>query len=366
MKIALVNSRKPRHVCPDEPWLTTTMALGYAIAKANHTLVASVGSTAYEAALFGAAKGAGNIEVFATQNDEARTRSCLPASTTPNQIYAHALNGSDVQRDHAIIEAADLVIAVAIRAGGHMETLLQSRWRAGKPTQVVRPDENTVLWRGNRHLVDLGVPDVDAELLGPAREWIARRPVVRQEKIEWTRFFPTWRQAPLETPTLAHFTRGTEGPWPGQSPADHWEDLWAGGLRARRNAPATLQRILETSKLLGSGRLIRGTFPVVSLTAVSPEKILELHRYRAHLIRWDFEPWGIIFDRNWLVRKNARPVKYLPGAAYRDLAVDEKPFFQKHEPPKCDYSAEEEWRIVGDLDFSDAPRDAVRLMIGDD
>lgn len=366
MKIALVNSRKPRRVCPDEPWLTTTMALGYAIAQANHTLIASVGSAAYEAALFGAAKGDGNIEVFATPNDEARAWSCLPASTKPNQIHLHLVNGPDVQRDYAIIDAADLVIAVAVRAGGQMETLLQSRWRAGKPTQVVRPDETTVLWRGTRNLVNLGIPEVNAELLGPAREWVARRPVVRHEKIDWTRFFPTWRQAPLATPTLAHFTRGTEGPWPGQSPADHWEDLWAGGLRACRDAPATLQRMLETSTLLGSGRLIRGAFPVVSLTAVSPEKILDLHRYRAHLIRWDFEPWGIIFDRNWLVGKNVRPVKYLPGASYRGLTADEKPFFQKHEPPKCDYAAEEEWRIVGDLNFSDAPRDAVRLMVGDD
>jgi hypothetical protein len=89
-----------------------------------------------------------------------------------------------------------------------------------------------------------------------------------------------------------------------------------------------------------------------------------LRRYRSHLIRWDFEPWGIVFDRDWLVRCGARPVNYLPSQSFKKLEEHEQPFFQKHEPPECDYSAEEEWRIQGDLDFSAAPPDAIRLVLG--
>lgn len=365
MKIALVNSRKPRRVCPTESWLSWTMALGYAIARAGHTLCTSVGTLGYEAALFGAAMGGGSLEVFVSENEPAHLTNYLPSAAQLNCLITHRSGSSDVQRDRDVIDAAELVIAVAIRAGGHMESLLRARWDAGKPVQVVRHEEQTATWRGSRNLANLGVPDVDTQLLTLAQENMACRTMVSPEQLDWTRFFPSWRETPLTTPTLAHFTRSTDGPWPGQSPAEYLEDLWIGGTRARRDAPATLMRILQSSTIVGSSRLIRGAFPVVSLTAISPEQVHALHRYRAHLIRWDFEPWGIVFDRNLLVQKNAHAVKYLPSSSYRNLPAEEKPYFQKHEPPHCDYSAEEEWRIVGNLDFSTAPRDAVRLVLGE-
>ncbi len=364
MKIALVNSRKPRRVCPDESWLSWTMALGYAIARAGHTLCTSVGTLGYEAALFGAAMGNGDIQVFVPTDESRLVSECLPASTRTNARITCVAVDSAIQRDREIIEGADLVIAVAIRSGGHMESLLRDRWRAGKPTQVVRPEEQGAVWQGSRYLINQGVPDVDTSLLMQANEWKARDHVRPREYFDWSWFFPTWREAPLTGPTLAHFTRSTDGPWPGQSYSDYLQDLWQGGLRAQRDGAAALWRIVSHYQVLGSSRLIRGAFPVVSLTAVSPDKIGELHRYRAHLIRWDFEPWGIVFDRNWLVQKNAHAVKYLSSSSYRNLPAEEKPYFQKHEPPHCDYSAEEEWRIVGNLDFSTAPRDAVRLVLG--
>jgi hypothetical protein len=135
-------------------------------------------------------------------------------------------------------------------------------------------------------------------------------------------------------------------------------------VRARRDASAALRRILQSSVLKASSRLIRGRSPAVSFTAVSPDRIEELHRYRAHLVRWDFEPWGIVFDRDWLAKRHARPVEYLPSASFSLLASADRPWFQKHEPPACDYSKEEEWRIIGDFDFADAPKDAVRLVLG--
>jgi hypothetical protein len=135
-------------------------------------------------------------------------------------------------------------------------------------------------------------------------------------------------------------------------------------MRARRDASAALWRILQTCTLQASSRLIRGHFPVVSFTAVSPARIDELHRYRSHLVRWDFEPWGIVFDRDWLAKQNAHPVRYLPSTAFRNLAPTEKALFQKHEPPDCDYSMEEEWRIAGDFHFAHAPKDVVRIVCG--
>jgi len=347
-----------------------TMALGYAVARRGFTLCTSVGTIGYDAALFGAAMGGGQIEAFVRPGDETEVLERLPPGTSPNLIAIRSLVANDesveLQRDRAVMDAADVVIAVAIRAGGHMESLLRNRFHSGKRLSVVVPADKGPLWRGTQKLVELGAAPVDEDLLHFVRESMMYRMSIQTttEKRDWASHFPLWRDAPLSSPTLAHFTRAAQGAWPGQSQGEYLEDLWFGGDRARRDAPAALWRILGSSTLRASARLIRGGFPAVSFTAVSPEQIAELHRYRPHLVRWDFEPWGIVFDRDWLAKRNARPVKYLPSSAFKNLEPNEKAWFQKHEPPDCDFSMEEEWRILGDFNFADAPRDAARLVLG--
>lgn len=367
MKIAIVNSRKPRTFHPDDRWLQWTMALGHAIAKQGHTLCTSIGAIGYDAALFGAAMGNGQIKVFVTRDEERKLHEFIPQSMATNLWITRVLAGSDVhvdgQRDREVINDADLVIAVAIRSGGYMESLLKTRFLAGKDVQIVVP-ESTPLWRGSQNLLELGVPFVAEDIRQLVEVRLKQRTMVCSDELDVLHSFLSWKEAPLAVPTLAHFTRDASGPWPGQSNAEYLEDLWHGGWRACRDARAALSRIVTSRRINASGRLIRGCFPVVSLTAVLPERIADLRRYRSHLIRWDFEPWGIVFDRDWLIQCGARPVHYLPSQSFKKLEEHEQPFFQKHEPPDCDYSAEEEWRIQGDLDFSAAPPDAIRLMLG--
>ncbi len=369
MKIALLNSRKPRRFGPDEPWLRSTLRLGYEIARQGHVLCTSVGTIGYECALFGAAMGGGSIEAFVSPDAASSVMDCLPPKTASDERLSIRFLSSDsaeqpnaeVARDRAVMDAADLVIAVAIRAGGHMESLLRARFDQGKLVQVAAPWDDGPLTRGNRRLAESGVPHIDPSLLHALQD---QESFVEVEHRPWDSFFPEWKTSRLSGPTLAHFTRAAEGPWPEQTRGEYLEDLWYGGMRARRDGEAALRRILTMGTLRASSRLIRGGHAVVSLTAAAPERIGELYRYRPHLVRWDFEPWGMVFDRDWLVKQGARPVHYLPGSSFRTLSTDERPWFQKHEPPGCDYSMEEEWRVLGDLNFADAPRDVVRIVAG--
>lgn len=343
------------------------MALGHAIAKQGHTLCTSIGNIGYEAALFGAAMGDGKTNVFVKRDEERSVAECIPPRAVTNLLTTRVLAASDVhvdvQRDRDVLDDADLVIAVAIRSGGQMESLLKTRFWAGKNVQVVVP-ESSAMWRGSQNLLELGVPLVAEDIRQIAEETLKLREMARLDEPNVFQSFLSWKEAPLAKPTLAHFTRSASGPWPRQSNAEYLEDLWHGGRRACRDARAALARIVQFRRINASGRLIRQGYPMVSFTAVSPERIADLRRYRSHLIRWDFEPWGIVFDRDWLLRCGARPVNYLPSQSFKKLEEHEQPFFQKHEPPECDYSAEEEWRIQGDLDFSAAPPDAIRLVLG--
>ena len=342
------------------------MRLGYEIGRQGHVLCSSVGTIGYECALFGAAMGGGTIEAFVSPDAASSVMDCLPSKTACDQrltirFVPSAQANPELARDRAVMEAADLVIAVAIRAGGHLESLLRARFNQGRLVQVVAPWDDGPLTRGNRRLAESGVPLIDRELLRAVQE---PESFVETKHRPWDSFFPEWKTSRLSGPTLAHFTRAVDGPWPGQTRGEYLEDLWYGGMRARRDGEAALRRILNMGTLQASSRLIRGGHAVVSLTAAAPERIGELYRYRAHLVRWDFEPWGIVFDRDWLVEQGARPVHYVPGSSFRTLSTEERPWFQKHEPPACDYSVEEEWRVLGDLNFAAAPRDVVRIVAG--
>ena len=85
--------------------------------------------------------------------------------------------------------------------------------------------------------------------------------------------------------------------------------------------------------------------------------------FRAHLSRWDFEPYGIAFQRNAFLRKfGARPVVYGGEAEWQSMDEDEKPYFQtrKSSSEKIDWQTEKEWRVIGDLDLNlVGPEDAV-------
>ena len=369
MRVAILNSRKPRGIEPDAPWLRHTLRLGHAVCARGHILRTSLGSLPYEAALYGAARNGGQIEIVTAQADARdQLASLVPAG------FAHATQvsfelspagdgGDGPLRDRAVIDGADLAIAVSVRAGGHMESLLRSRWRDGRSVQVLPPGLRDNLAGGNRRLLESGVPALDPmwclAIEQPALPALHRPPAFDHR-------FMRWSNAPLAGPTLSHFTRACDGPWPDQSRSDYLEDLWQGGEHARRDACAALRRILATGSLRASGRLIRGGYPVISFTAVHPDELSHLQRYRPHLLRWDFEPYGLVFDRDWLSTRGARPVHYLPAGAFQSLPPSDRPWFQKHEPPGCDYSAEQEWRIAGDLAFAGAPADAIRIVMPDE
>jgi hypothetical protein len=263
-----------------------------------------------------------------------------------------------------VISGADLVIAVAVRRGGNMEALLRARWEAGGAVQVMPPFGPATETDGNRRLIERGLPRLEPDRLALLEDLDAPGPWVHDDAQPDPRIdaVEPWTPGDAGRPMLFHYTRACEGPWPDQTRREYLEELWDGG--GHRDAAATLRRILRTGRLIASGRLIRGGYPVVSLTPVPPSILAELHRYRRHLIRWDFEPYGIAIDREWLEWQGAAPVHYLPPEAFAALPELERPWYQKHQPPRCDYSAEQEWRWRGDLELDAVPRWAMRRVEG--
>ncbi len=166
---------------------------------------------------------------------------------------------------------------------------------------------------------------------------------------------------------LTHWTRRCDGPWPDQREEEYLEELIVQPDRADRSPLATLRRIIHTRRLRASPRAIRGGAAVVCFTAVPLADLPHRRVFRPHRTRWDFEPYGICLRRDWLVQRGARPVQYGQPELWSALPEEERPFFQAGQTRGrgrvMDWTAEEEWRHVGDLPLDKVPADAALVFV---
>ncbi|HTY26070.1 MAG TPA: hypothetical protein VMC85_23270, partial [Desulfomonilaceae bacterium] len=162
---------------------------------------------------------------------------------------------------------------------------------------------------------------------------------------------------------LIHYTRSCPGPWPGQSWAEYCRSLVEGVPEASHSAFDTLVRILQERRIRGSRRLIRGAESVVCLTECIPRELQHLIEWRKGLVRWNFEPYGLAFERKSVFDLGAKPVIYAVEEAFSDLSPDLKHLFQCQNHSDKQWTFEKEWRIKGDLYLADFdPRDLVVIV----
>jgi hypothetical protein len=386
-RIAIVTSRLPRLIDPQAAWLA---ALRVAVSKVERDRsVLMVGhETAGEDLLRRAVHRAGIpfVELW-----ESAAADFPDESTSADQVVVRVrpiwpssdfviLNDSSdwqstPERDRAVIAWVDEVIALRVRAGGNLHVLLRARLRAGvggvlladlpgETPQAVRDELVSLgaeLWSLNENELKLPLAKGEGGGVESCGESFASRLRPLPEADGWV--------------FLTHTTRACPGAWPGQSDDDYFDSLLDGRGDADHSALGTLIRIVTQRRLCASSRLIRGGHDVVSFTAVPLVELPSLHRYRGHLARWDFEPYGICLRREWLARRGARRVLYGGEAEWGVTPAADQPFFQcvreldrvtwsgGAPPDTIDWSAEREWRHLGDLDLSDITPNDVLLFV---
>ena len=167
---------------------------------------------------------------------------------------------------------------------------------------------------------------------------------------------------------LIHWTRGTNGPRRGESEADYYDALTRAYSGNPRDGFNTLIQIIRSMILRGSGRMIKGAEPVISFTDANFGSVLKLIKYRNTLGHWNFEPYGIGFPQELLKSIGARCVSFGDKDEYQLLSDVEKPFYQfsqndaAYGTHKRNWTAESEWRLVGDLDFESIIDKAVFIV----
>jgi len=148
---------------------------------------------------------------------------------------------------------------------------------------------------------------------------------------------------------LYHYTRSCPGPWPGESYRDYLRSLLEDGPLGEHTALAALLRILAEGRIRASSKIVRGDHRVVSWTSRPPRELSALRRWNPALIRWTFEPFGLAVKRSLLRALGAKPAIYAVSSIYQNLPRHERFRFQLHDPTRCRWKNEHEWRLPQDL-----------------
>jgi hypothetical protein len=168
---------------------------------------------------------------------------------------------------------------------------------------------------------------------------------------------------------LTHCTRRRAGPWPDQEEPEFLDDLILARDEADHSALSAMKRILRQQRLIATARTIRGATPVVSFTAVPLAELHRLRVFRPHRGRWDFEPYGICISRDWLQQQGAHAVHYGDDQLWESLPSADRPFFQLRRTRRVagtaaiDWTVEDEWRVVGDVDLTGISDDGAMLFV---
>jgi hypothetical protein len=324
---AFLLSRQPRALAPDTWWFRAMNAAATWAVNQTMALVAGDAPFSQRTAARLVSRRGGDTRIIATPPGRGRS--------------------GWRERDRMTIAAADRLIGLSIRPGGIMEALALSALAEGKAVHLIQGETPPAI---RDRLIEAGATILDIPI-----EPVTPRAAALPEAIP--------RAYDDEPSHLWHFTRSACGPWPGETEEQYIDALIKNAPGAGHTATDALARILEERRIRACGRLIKGSRPVVCLTAATPREIMAIRKYRPALLRWDFEPAAIGIPIDAAEALGIRPVRYLPPGAERTLAAGDRHLFQKHQPPEVDFSKELEWRVAGDLDLSGLRLEEMRVYL---
>lgn len=265
-------------------------------------------------------------------------------------------------RDAVVIALADRVDCVFIRPKGNIESSLRMRLDQQLDSSVrIAVHLSSVEQRSQR---------IARALMGRGAVGWYCRPFASEDGVKskgvsiaannWATSNDEW---------LVHCTRGCSGPWPGQTERQHQDELLLGvatvATAEKRTPLNSLCRILKKRRLIGSALASDRDWPVVCFSEHPLAGLLAQRRYRSHLHRWDYEPYGIAIRKSAAIEAGFQSVVYGDREAREKLSTSDRYRFQSS-GKTFDWTQEREWRCAGDVDLEQFnPRD-IQLFVRDE
>ncbi len=388
-RIGLASSRLGRRLDTQAAWFAVLRAACAKIHQADDVLLTAVATTPQRfvqraAELFGVRvisletprerESLGSWVARLEGTESHRAENVFPAYLSPElhapQDAAVPVNvlAHTALRDRAVVALSARLLVFHLRRNGRLERVVRERLSSDQ-----WPVASVFIALG-RGLVERDLADqlLDMGAVGWI-VWEDQTNPVRQPAPPSTSWTSSSRPPPIvalpsddDWEFLTHCTRAPAGPWPDETGETYLDELLLSRHGADRSAMAALRRIIEMRRLVATCRMIRGNTPTVCFTAVPLGALPQLHVFRRHLGRWDFEPYGICIRRDWLAERNCQPARYGDEHLWQTLSPAERPFFQvatsRTEVP-IDWTCEREWRHVGDVPLDELPTDSGLVFV---
>ncbi len=340
-KAVILLSRQPLRPDGRALWVQQTVRAVRWIREQNLTLVSSLGLQTWELVTSLGVELGLRQDVFVPAADELEFANLKSWASDQFELdrdrtYLEPvlLTGEGVKkdlpilRDKAVVEAADLLIPVSVRAGGNMDSLI-SEGAAGTK-EIMSSLQIEYQRRTSRMKYDVATDALNAGL------------------------------DDMEGRFLIHWTRSSSGPWPDELRIDYWRGVIESTVYPR-SARHTLRHIFDSGKIIASPRYMPGGVATVSFTGLAPSEALPLMRWRARYHEMSFEPYGIAIDKEFALAHGVKPVEYYASLSHRPRNAQEDWRCQS-QGRKTDWRQEHEYRCRGDFDLSDFPSDKIRLL----
>jgi hypothetical protein len=164
---------------------------------------------------------------------------------------------------------------------------------------------------------------------------------------------------------LIHCTRARTGAWPDQSEDQFQDELLHRPWQSQPTPLETLTRILSQQRLIATNTCRRSCDFTVCFSAQPIDRLLSMRRYQSHLGRWDWEPYGLMIDREWLIEQGARQVQYVSASQAKTMNHDELAFTQVvgSSANAIDWTVEREWRLTHDVRLGQVPSDKAVVFV---
>jgi hypothetical protein len=337
---AILLSRQPLRPTGLTPWVRQSVVAARWIKDSGLGLVSSTGMQTWEMVTTLASDlkiplrlvvAADSEEEFLQGCDQAMAEFNLDPSRTEFVpcIVANARASSTLAaRDELVVRMADILIPVSCRPSGGMAIRLAEAEQAGR--EIHR--EFSVAYSNKRAALKY---DLNSQNLNPDLD-------------------------SLDGKYLVHWTRGASSPWPKERRISFYRDIMQSDHWPRA-ALNTLARIIRTGTILASSRHMPGGVPTVSFSALAPREVVPLMRWRARYGEMSFEPYGIGIDNGFGCEIGIREVIYHDGGQRVSVPADE--LWRSQSTGKItDWTAEREYRCLGDLSLRDVPREALALF----
>ncbi len=339
----VLNSRQGKYPVGEEPWVQNTVKAVEYCARQGWTVLTGIGMKTWELVLWAAAESMAEVVVlvgvspklseYQVQTDvrELFHNFHIDESNALAIPYKETRQKKSLwlQRDTWILDNSKVLLPVSVRCGGFMDTRLSDKEFSGKMDNRFRVDYNP-------------------------------------RKLDFTASFDfqAIQKLPDDGKTWAiHWTRTSQGPWPGETPSDYYTALVEGGDTYPRTAEETLKRILAEKKIRGTCWRMPMKKAMVSLSILEPSYMHARMKWSQRYVRPTFEPFGIGIECSALQNAGGKPVVYGASEELKGLSIEDRLFFQTVHDQGENWAEEKEWRVLGDLDLTTFSEDQVVVYV---